>query len=221
MSFEYDSLLDDEDLASMDRALHDNRLMGVEEMFDRPVSPPPLPLLVPAPPAPVPPAPAPKRFWTTRQDLWLLDKYSNKPKTGTSEDTRIYWASCATEFQSTYGQKRTVAALVKRASLRKLSNGRKRVGASSKPVGAGSKPVGVASKPVGAGSKRVHHQWDLKVETWIAQKVPANAHLSDSYLQSVISDFNKYNQNTSTHTISAWRNKINRMLPHRKLSHLK
>ena len=204
MLFEDDSMcLDDEDLEFMQYALH-NHGLGVEEIFDRPVSPPPVPSVPPVPPVPpvtpVPPVPARNKAWTKQQDAWLAEKYSNKPNTGISEDTERYWALCVTEFERTYGQVRTVAALVKRVSLCKLSNGRKRVGASSKRVGASS----------------TYQQWDLNVQMWITRNVPANAHLSHSYLQSVASAFHRDNQNTPTRTISAWRGKIKRMHRHLK-----
>jgi hypothetical protein len=206
-----DDHLDDDDLNSMRDALHDEGLMGVEQMFTRPVSLPPLPLLVPVPPVLSVPVlstlntslnkTAWTKAWTDAQDTWLKEKYSQKPNTGNWEDTERYWHGCATEFEKKFFS-RTPAALVKRVSLLGLSS-RKRV-----------LKEGASSKRVGASSTYQHQQWPLDAEKWIARNVRANAHLSNRYLQSVASAIREDFPNEGTRSIEALRSKIKRMRPH-------
>ena len=139
------------------------------------------------------------KAWTDDQDTWLAAKYGERPNNKIWKDTESYWALCAKEFEDKFKIQRTVKALMKRASLMKLSKSTNHVRQEQ------------ATKHVRQEEAR---QWPLKVEKWIVSNVRKNAHLSHSYLQRVAADLQNDIPNTPTRSIQAWRTKIKRMRPH-------
>jgi len=75
--------------------------------------------------------------------------------------------------------------------------------------------VALWNKKQNKNPSSTYMQWPKDQEIWLADYVPANAHLSNVYLRSVASVFHNQFKNAPTRTIEAFRSKLTRMLPHR------
>ncbi len=216
--------LDQDDLDRMRLAM-DGEPMSVEETFAF-AHLPPLPRLMPVPSSVALSVPVQTRdscqtawtkAWTDDHDKWLEKKYGQRPNDKTWKHTVRYWALCATEFENKFKVQRTVEALLKRASLKKLCKSTKQVRQeeATKQVRQEEATKQVRQEEA---TKQVRQeaakQWSLDVEKWIVQNVRKNAYLGKIYLQRVADAIKDVFPNEPERSPDALRNKIARMRPH-------